>query len=128
MFVSLRKFILTVLLIALIITVVGYGLFLLVFPQHYFAYFPVVPAFLLIVTILVHAFLIKASESNPRKFTSRYLGAMGLKMFVYLVFIMVFLFVDTPRAVAFLVCFLATYAAFTVYEVISILNYLKKNK
>ena len=128
MFKSQRKFIITLLFIALIITVLGYGLFLFLIPQYYFPHFPVIPAFLLLVTIMVHVYLIKSSENNPRKFTSKYLGAMGLKMFIYLVFLVVFLFIDTAHAVPFLVSFLVTYAAFTLYEVISILNYLKKDK
>ncbi len=128
MFESQRKFIITLLFIALIITALGYGLFLFLIPQYYFPHFPVIPAFLLLVTIMVHVYLIKSSENNPRKFTSRYLGAMGLKMFIYLVFLVVFLFIDTAHAVPFLVSFLVTYAAFTLYEVISILNYLKKDK
>lgn len=128
MFKSQRKFIITLLSISLIITVLGYGLFLFLIPQYYFPHFPVIPAFLLLVTIMVHVYLIKSSENNPRKFTSKYLGAMGLKMFIYMIFLVIFLFIDTAHAVPFLVSFLVTYAAFTLYEVISILNYLKKDK
>lgn len=127
MFESLRKFTFTLLFIALIITVLGYGTFLFFVPQHYFPYFPVIPAFLLLVTLLVHIYLVRASENDTRKFTAKYLGAMGLKMFIYLIFLIVFLFIDTTRAIPFLVSFLITYAAFTAYEVISILNYLKKD-
>lgn len=128
MFKSLRKFTFTLLFIALIITVLGYGTFLFFVPQHYFPYFPVIPAFLLLVTLLAHIYLVRASENDTRKFTAKYLGAMGLKMFIYLIFLVVFLFIDIARAVPFLVSFLITYAAFTAYEVISILNYLKKDK
>jgi hypothetical protein len=128
MFESQKKFIIILLFIALIITVLGYGLFLFLIPQYYFPHFPVIPAFLMLVTIMVHVYLIKSSENNPRKFTSKYLGAMGLKMFIYMIFLVVFLFIDTAHALPFLVSFLVTYAAFTLYEVISILNYLKKDK
>jgi len=128
MFKSLRKFTFTLIFIALIITVLGYGTFLFFVPQHYFPYFPVIPAFLLLVTLLAHIYLVRVSENDTRKFTAKYLGAMGLKMFIYLIFLVVFLFIDTARAVPFLVSFLITYAAFTAYEVISILNYLKKDK
>ena len=128
MFESQRRFIFTLLFIALVITTLGYCLFLFFIPQYYFPHFPVIPAFLLVVTFTVHIYLIKSSENNPRKFTSKYLGAMGLKMFIYLVFLVVFLFIDNAHAVPFLVSFLVTYAAFTLYEVISILNYLKKDK
>lgn len=128
MFESQRKFIFTLLFIALVITMIGYGLFLFFIPQYSFRHFPVIPAFLLVVTFMVHIYLIKSSKKDPRKFTSKYLGAMGLKMFIYLVFITVFLFIDTTHAIPFLVSFLVTYTAFTLYEVISILNYLKKDK
>ena len=125
---SQKRFITVLLFITLSILLIGYGLFLFLIPQYYFTYFPVIPAFLLVVTIVVHNFLIRASENDPRKFTSKYLGAMGLKMFIYLTFLVVILFLDTARAVPFLVSFLVTYAAFTIYEVLSILNFLKKGK
>jgi hypothetical protein len=128
MYDSLRKFIFTLIFIALVIIILGYGIFHFFVPQHYFPYFPAIPAFLLMVTLLVHIYLIKASENEPRKFTGKYLGAMGLKMLIYMIFLVLILFIDTPRAVPFLVSFLVTYAAFTTYEVISILNYLKKDK
>jgi hypothetical protein len=117
----------TMLIITVSILVLGYALFFFLVPQYYFPHFPVIPAFLFIVTILVHSYLVRASENDPRRFTSKYLGAMGLKMFIYLIFLVVFLFLDTGRAVPFLVSFLVTYAAFTIYEVISILNFLKKD-
>ena len=128
MFGSLKKFMLTLLLLTLALMVLGYGLFLYVVPQHYFSYFPVIPAFILVVTLLVHAFLIKDSGNNPRKFTAKYLGAMGLKMFIYLLFLMVILFLDTAHAVPFLICFLVSYASFTTYEVMAILKFLKKDR
>jgi hypothetical protein len=128
MFASQRKFIITLLILMVILLVLGYASFLFVFPQHYFPHFPVIPAFLFVVTAVVHHYLIRASENDPRRFTSKYLGAMGLKMFLYLVFLVVFLFLDTLHAIPFLVSFLITYAAFTAYEVISILNFLKKEK
>lgn len=125
---SLRRFTFTLIFMAIVITVLGYGVFLFIVPQHYFPYFPVIPAILLLITLLVHFYLIRASENDTRKFTARYLGAMGLKMFIYLIFLVIVLFSDTARAVPFLVSFLVCYAAFTTYEVISILNYLKKDK
>jgi hypothetical protein len=125
---SLRKFIVNMLFITVILLMVGYAIFLLLVPQYYFPYFPVIPAFLFVITVLGHGYLIRASGNDPRKFTSKYLGAMGLKMFIYLIFLVVVLFLDTARAVAFLLSFLVTYVTFTVYEVISILNFLKKEK
>jgi hypothetical protein len=128
MIASQRRFIINMLFITVTLLILGYALFFFLIPQYYFPYFPVIPFFLFVVTILVHIYLIRACENDPRKFTSKYIGAMGLKMFIYLVFLVVFLFLDTARAVPFLVGFLITYVTFTTYEVISILNFLKKGK
>ena len=62
---SMRKFIYNMVIITVILLVVGYILLLLLFPQYYFPYFPVIPAFLFLVTILGHSYLIRASERSP---------------------------------------------------------------
>jgi len=123
---SLRKFGLNLLLLTLVLTALGYGLFLFVIPESYFTLFPLVPFVLFAVTIIVHIILVRASENDARKFTSRYLGAMGLKILIYIVFMIAFLVLATKHAVPFLVSFLVCYASFTLVEVISILKYLKR--
>jgi len=50
---------------------------------------------------------------------------MGLKLFIYIIFIAIFLATATQHAIPFLVSFLACYAAFTLIEVIAILKYQK---
>ena len=122
---SVRKFIFQLLILTLLLTCLGYGLYTFVLPESYFPLFPIIPAFLFIVTLLVHVYQVRARAGDSRKFTSKYLGAMGLKILIYLVFIVVILLIDTTSAIPFLVSFLAMYAALTVFEVISILNTLK---
>ena len=125
---TVRKFMFRLLVLGLVLTCLGYGIFHFVIPQHYFPAFPLVPFFLYLITFVVHWYLVKVSEGDNRRFTSRYLGAMGLKIFIYLVFIIIFLALDTSQAIPFLVSFLVMYSAFTIFEVISILNTLKNNK
>jgi len=116
------------LLLALILTAVGYGLFLFLIPESYFAFFPVVPFFIFAVTATVHFYLVRASNNDARKFTSRYLGAMGVKLFAYIVFLIIFLALVPQHAIPFLISFLVSYAVFTTIEVISILKFLKQPK
>jgi len=123
---SLRKFGFNLLLLTLVLTALGYGLFLFVIPESYFTLFPLVPFFVFAVTIVVHVFLVRASENDARKFVSRYLGAMGLKLLIYIVFLITILVLDTKQAVPFLISFLVCYASFTLVEVISILKHLKR--
>jgi len=122
-----RKFLFRLFMFTLILTCLGYGLFSFILPGSYFPFFPVLPAFLFIITIAVHVYLIRASKGNKRKFVSKYLGAMGLKILIYLAFIIIFLAVDTTSTISFILSFLVMYAAFTIFEVISILNTLKNN-
>ncbi len=120
-----RKFLFRLLILTLVLTCAGYGLFAWFLRRFYFSLFPVIPVFLFSITFAFHLYLVRAGKNDPRKFISRYLGAMGLKLAIYLVFIVIILAADTSHAVAFLVSFLVMYSAFTLFEVISILNTLK---
>jgi hypothetical protein len=122
---QVRKFIFNLLIITLILTCVGYGLFYFFFQTSYFRFFPVIPIVLFSVTLGAHMYLVKASAGDPGKFISKYLGAMGLKIMLYLVFIIVVLALDRTSAIPFLVSFLAMYAVLTLFEVSSILRTLK---
>ena len=122
---QVRKFIFGLLILTLALTCAGYGLFYFFFHSSYFRLFPLIPIVLFSITIGVHLYLVKASAGDPGKFISKYLGAMGLKILLYLVFIVVVLAVDSTSAIPFLVSFLAMYAALTLFEVTSILKTLK---
>jgi len=122
---SIRKYVFNLFLLTLALLAVGYGLFLFLVPESYFPLFPVVPLFLFTVTIIVHIYLVRASQNDPRKFTSKYLGAMGLKIFIYVIFLAVILATASRYAIPFLLSFLVCYAAFTLVEVIAILKYQK---
>lgn len=123
---SIKKYAIKLCLLALVLLAIGYGLFVFLLPESYFTFFPLVPLFLFAVTIITHIYLVRASENNPRKFTARYLGAMGLKIFIYVIFLAIFLIVASEHAIPFLISFLVCYAAFTVVEVIAILKYQKR--
>ena len=78
------------------------------------------------ITALVHISLVKVSENDPRRFTSKYLGSIGVKMVIYIVFIAIYLAVNTEKAVPFLVSFLVCYVAFTIVEVAAMLKHQKR--
>ena len=124
---SLRKYIFNLFLLTLVLTAAGYGMFLFLIPASYFPLFPLIPFFLFTITLAVHIYLVRASGGDARKFTARYLGAMGVKIFIYIIFMAVFLILATEDAVAFLVSFLVAYAAFTLVEVIALLKIQKRS-
>ena len=122
---SIRKYAFNLFLLTLILTAAGYGMFLFIIPESYFPVFPIVPFFLFSTTLIVHIYLVRASQNDARKFTSKYLGSMGLKIFIYIIFIAIFLATATQHAIPFLVSFLVCYASFTLIEVIAILKHQK---
>jgi hypothetical protein len=123
---SLGKYIFNLVLMTLVLMAAGYGVFLFLLPGWYFAFFPAVPLFLFAVTLLMHFYLLRAGEKDARKFTSKYLGAMGVKIFIYIIFLVIILFLATEHAVPFLVSFLACYAAFTFLEVMALIRLQKR--
>ena len=124
---SLKGFALNLIILSFALCALGYGLFYLVIPDHYFPLFQLVPFFVFIVTLLVHIYLVRASENDPRKFTAKYLGTMGLKILIFIIFLAVFLALDTDNAVSFLVSFLVCYVSFTLMEVVAIQKYQKRS-
>ncbi len=94
--------------------------------EYYLKVFPLQFGIVALITLLSHLKLMNASERNPRKFSTTYLSIMSVRLLIYLVFILVCLLIDRTNAVNFVVTFLVLYLAFTIFEVIEILNFLKK--
>ncbi len=86
------------------------------------------PLLLFVITLVVHRYLIIASKADNKKFTYKFIGATGLKMFIYLVLIVIYLLLDRENAVPFLIYFLILYVLYSFFEVFAVLKYLKNNK
>lgn len=125
---SFKGFFLVSAILASALIILTYLLLSFVFPEYYFHLFFLVPLFIFGIINLVHQFLIKASKLNTAQFLSRYIGAMGIKLLIYIMFLLVILLVDRERAVPILIIFLISYLCFTIFEVVSILKYLKNKK
>jgi len=116
---------------ALLFSMVLIGISLLLYDtllkEFYLKAFPLQFGIVTLMTVFSHLKLMNASERNPRKFSTTYLSIMSVRLLVYLVFILVCLLIDRTNAVNFVVTFLVLYLAFTIFEVIEISNFLKKN-
>jgi hypothetical protein len=82
--------------------------------------------FVMLITILFHLVLIKTALTNSKQFINRFLAASGLKILLYLVVIVTFIFANKLHAKAFLISFLISYSVYTFIEVYFILKFLKK--
>ncbi len=95
---------------------------------YYLSIFPLQFAVVILVTVISHLRLMTSVEQNARRFSTTFLSVMSAKLFIYLFFILICLLVDRSNAINFVVTFLLMYLIFTIFEVIEISNFFKKNQ
>ena len=120
----LKKFIIKLLLLTLIITIAGI-IFFVNYKDLYNPLFPFVLLFFFLLTLIVHSFLIRANR-NPRNFPRVFLSILGLKLLLLFVVLLVCLFFYKSSIIPLAVIFISLYLVFQIFEVISLLTYLKK--
>lgn len=120
----LKKFI----LFCLVLISMSLLLFDTVLKDMYLKIYPLQFAVVAVVTFLSHLRLMKSFDQNIRKFSTTFLSTMSVKLFVYMVFIIICLLIDRSHAVIFVLTFLVLYLCFTTFEVIQISDFLKKNQ
>lgn len=74
-------------------------------------------------TTVIFYILHVVKDKDPKLFIQRFMLCSGLKMFLFLIIITVFLFVNKPDGVKFTLSFLSLYFVFTTFEV----TYLIRN-
>jgi hypothetical protein len=79
-------------------------------------------------SIIFHFILVFTVEKNPKKFVPTFLILTILKILIYLIVLVIFIFKITLGIKCFLVLFLLFYLGFTLYEVIMLSIFLKNSK
>lgn len=118
----IRKFI----IFSIIFTAIAIMLYMTVLKPFYVKTFPLQLLLIGSLTAFSHLRLIKACEQNIRRFTTVYMLSATLKLLTYLSFLLICLLIDHSNALAFVLTFFALYLCYTVFEVIHVLNFLKK--
>ena len=122
----LKKYIIRLLVFSAIISTISFGLFSFVLPQYYLPVFPYLIAFFISVSILVHVILLKASNFRIAKFSTFYMGSTTAKLFLYIIFLIIYVLADKENAVPFLLTFFVLYFLYTIFETFSLLIDLKE--
>ncbi len=79
-------------------------------------------------SVLIHVLTRKAISENATRFPSYFMGITGLKMFVYIIMIGVYVFIFKKAAIPVVITFMIAYIIYTVLEVFSALQELKKQE
>lgn len=121
------QFLKQALLFCLVLAGLSGLLFFSVLKDYYLKMFPLQFAVVALVTLFTHFKLMNAFQQNVRRFNTTFLSLMSIKLLIYILFILICLFMDRTHAVNFVVTFLVLYLCFTIFEVIQISNFSKKN-
>lgn len=82
--------------------------------------------FFILVTSLIHIVLVKAAEQSSRKFITYFMALTGLKLFGYLMIILIYALFKGKDALGFVILFLVLYFLYSIFEVVTLLRYFKK--
>ena len=77
-------------------------------------------------SVAVHHFTVKASHEKPTLFPTYFMAITGLKMLVYIVALGIYVFIFKDSATPVIIIFLSLYVIYTVLEVTSALQFLRK--
>jgi hypothetical protein len=125
---SFLKFIKGLTYYTLIILGVGAILFLTVFKSYFLIILPFVLLFYYISTLVLHKFMLKISQKDISRFSFKFMMLSLIKMFVYIIFGVLYIVIDEENAVIFLIVYLILYVAYAVYEVRSVMNLINESK
>lgn len=82
--------------------------------------------FFIIMSALIHSLLVKAAADSPKKFITSFMAITGLRLFGYLIIILIYAVLKREAALGFTLLFLLMYFLFSVFEVLTLLKFLKK--
>lgn len=122
---QIKKFVLKISILSIIIGVATALVYGLVLPTAYLQIFPVVIIFFAAVSSLIHILLLKSSQRKANFFVNNFMMATMAKMFIYLIFVAVYIFVDRENKFSFIIFFSANYLIFTVFEISILLSDLR---
>jgi hypothetical protein len=115
-------------LYTLLILVLGTVLFLTVLKSYFLPILPFVLFFYYISTLVLHKFMLQISQKDISRFSFKFMMLSLIKMFIYIIFGVLYIVIDEENAVIFLIVYLILYVAYAVYEVRSVMNLINESK
>lgn len=103
-------------------------LFLTVFKSYFLPIFPFVLLFYYLSTLGLHRYMLRIAKSDVSKFSFKFMMLSFLKMFIYIIFGVLYIIIDEESAVVFLMVYLALYVAYAVYEVRSVMSLINESQ
>jgi len=120
-----KKYFTRSLIFAIIVSLVLFLVFFFALPQFYLNIFPWLILFFLASNSIVHYVLTKAGKQKITRFSTFFMASTTAKLFLNLIFIVLYVVLNKDDAVVFLIVFFILYVFFTFFETFSLLSDLK---
>lgn len=75
-------------------------------------------------TAVIHHILVRTNEKNPKLFITYFMGSISLKLFLTLIFLLLYIFFNPHEKIVVGIGVLVVYISFTAFETISLYNKL----
>lgn len=122
----MKRFLTRITTLSIILIVLKYFLLEIVFPKVQIPYFLLVVLIFFLATNFVFYKLLTTATQNMRKFNARFLGMSMIKMFIYLILTLVYLWFFSEFAKQFLISLFMLYISYAGLEIYEILRIVKR--
>ncbi len=72
--------------------------------------------------------MLRISQKDISRFSFKFMMLSLIKMFVYIIFGVIYIIIDEENAVTFLIVYLILYVAYAVFEVRSVMELINESK
>ena len=124
---ELRKFIIYSVILTGIIALTGLLAFTTFLSKYYLPIFPWLLLFFMFINIIVHSLLVNSSEKKKIKFETAFLLSFFIKFFGYIIFLMIYISKHKESALIFVAGLFLLYIIYTLFEIKSIISFLKRS-
>ncbi len=121
----MKSFLIKTSILFLAIIAIGYVLYSQFIPHMYLPILPFALIFIYFLTNLIHSYLLKVANTNIKKFINWFMALNFSKMFIYLIFAVIYSFLHQENAKIFLINYLVFYIAFTFLEIHEIVKLIR---
>lgn len=125
---ELKRFIVKILIAAVVMATAGWVIFTKFAPGHYLPVLPWMLAFFTVVTILIHAWQLSLVKKDMGRFTRSSMIVSLLRLVLYSGFAIVFLINHSENIPAFIVSIVVVYMVFTFLEVADLAGITKRGR
>lgn len=102
-----------------------YGLFI---PEKYLNILPFALLMFFVSSLFVRQYLVKISHRDDANFSFKFMMTSFLKMFIYILFGVLYIILDSENALTFLINYFVLYFIYLAHEVRSVIKTIDKSR